>query len=105
MVWLDSTRLDLTRQVIKDPDAENQIPTIRKAMENEHMMMKDSALSFSSSNGCTSTSQVEWEFVYCAQASEYPDRKGLAPDLQRKPIPIARFVEEVGGLKTTAEST
>ena len=71
-----------------------------------HQIMKDSALQFKTSNGCTSTSLIEWEFVYTAKLNshEYPIRENLDPALQRKPIPIAVFMEEGGLLETEANS-
>ena len=90
---------------MKDPDAGNQ-QTIRKAMENEHTCMKDAALEFTSSNGCTTTSQIEWEFAYTASrsADEYPERKGLPPEHRRVPVPLSEFMVEDGKVEREANA-
>ena len=70
--------------------------------------MKDSPLTFSSSNGCESTALVEWEFAYTAkrELGQYPERKELTdkPEMWRRPVPIAAFMEEGGRVETEANS-
>ena len=70
--------------------------------------MKDSPLTFSTTNGCESTSLVEWEFAYTAkkEQGEYPERKGLVdqPEHWRRPVPAAVFMEEGGLVETQANS-
>jgi len=70
-------------QMVKDPDKGNT-PTIMKAMETEHTSadLPDTHKTFTSSNGVTTTSATEWEFVYSPdlkkhKAKEYPERKGF----------------------------
>lgn len=96
-------------QVVKDPEAAGQTPTIRKAMENEHTTMKDSKVAFTSSNGCTTDAHTEWEFVYQPQPRDggYPDRIAYAhehAELRRKAIPISAFLAEGGLLETEVNS-
>ena len=96
-------------QVVRDPDHPKGVPTIRTAMENEHTSMKDSLLTFTSSNGATTESATEWEFAYrpTRKFGEYPERKGLReehPDWQRTPKPISSFLEPGGPLEVEANA-
>ena len=85
--------------MIRDPEADD-VPTIRMAMEREHTQMPDSNISFSSPNGTTSTSAVEWEFAYLGAMplTEYPERKNFRekhPSWCRKPVPIRELMENL----------
>ena len=60
------------------------MPTIMKAMEFEHTSpeLPDTSETFTSSNGVTTTSATEWEFVLDPDKDrfakqEYPERMGL----------------------------
>jgi hypothetical protein len=96
-------------QVVKDPDHPKGQPTIRKAMENEHVSMKDSPITFTSSNGVTTDSITEWEFAYkpTRKFGQYPERKGFEeehPEWRRHPKPLAEFLEEGGLLEVEANA-
>ena len=67
--------------------------------------MKDSNTSFTSSNGSTTTSQIEWEVV-CSPKKDhaYPERKGLPKEQWRHPVPISEFMAEGGLVETQANS-
>lgn len=94
-------------QVVKDPEDPNHAPTIRKSMENEHTACKDSKITFTSSNGVTTDSAIEWEFAYRPEKGfgEYPERERLEKEeYRRKPKPLAEFLEEGGLLETEANA-
>ena len=49
--------------------------TLMQQMDNEHHEPCDGALEFESNNGVRTTSEVEWEFVFCPDTSkEYAER-------------------------------
>ena len=68
--------------------------------EHEHCNRPDSRLTFTSSNGVTTTSAIEWEFVVCPDEAkytrlEYPERKGFPeehPDWCRQQRPIEEML-------------
>lgn len=92
-------------QAVKDPEHPEGIPTIRRAMEQEHTAMKDSALTFTSSNGCTTQARTEWEVAYQPKAdARYPERKGLEREHHRSFVPILSFMESGGQLETEANA-
>ena len=80
-------------QMHKDPDAPNAPPSLMRAMQNEHCASADSKDEFTTTNGVTTTSAVEWEFCTHPRkkAFTYPDRGGLHPNEQR----TARTLKEM----------
>ena len=79
--------------------------------------MKDSDISFTTSNRCTTDSATEWEFAYRprveggrrptgadATYSAYPERGGIKPEWHRKPVPVHAYLEEGGALETEANA-
>lgn len=50
-------------QMVKDPESGGEA-TILMGMQVEHTLDKDCADTFTSSNGVTTTSQIEWDFAY-----------------------------------------
>ena len=49
--------------------------SLQRAMEAEHCEMRDHAKTFASSNGVSTSSEVEWEFVVKAEEGKaYPER-------------------------------
>ena len=84
--------------MIKDPEVDDT-PTIRMSMENEHTNMSDSQIYFTSPNGTTSTSAIEWEFCYAPQPDHvYPERKDFReqhPNWCRKAVPIRELKDSL----------
>ncbi|KOO20837.1 achain structural determinant protein [Chrysochromulina tobinii] len=70
-------------QMHKDPEREGAPATLLKAMENEHCAGPDAIDEFTSTNGVTTQSWLEWEIVVCPKKKPetpegvYPERKGL----------------------------
>ena len=70
-------------QMHKDPEREGAPATLLKAMENEHCAGPDALDEFTSTNGVTTHSWLEWEIVVCPKKKPetpegvYPERKGL----------------------------
>ena len=75
--------------MVKDPE-QDSVATIHMGMQVEHTLEKDCAELFTSSNGVTTTSQIEWEFATRPSARSYflqeggleaeegwPERKGF----------------------------
>lgn len=63
-------------QMVKDPDG---LTTIVMGMEAEHTQSKDCDDEFTSSNGATTTSRIEWDFAHNADPTKaYPERVGFA---------------------------
>ena len=67
--------------MVKD---EEGVATILMGMQVEHTLEKDCSDFFTSSNGVTTTSQIEWDFayrpterVYLREEEEWPERKGF----------------------------
>ena len=62
--------------------------SLMASMKRDHTEMPDAKVKFTTSNGCTSTSVVEWEFVVEPQPGKvYPEREGFKtahPDWCRK---------------------
>jgi hypothetical protein len=83
-------------QMMKDPD-NNGVATIKMGMQLEHTSQKDASEPFTSSNGVTTTSEVEWRFAYCpSDEEEYPERKGFAtehPEWCRASKPMSELME------------
>ena len=69
-------------QMAKDPQDEDSVPTLIRSMENEHCQMSDSDSWFDTSNGMTTKSKIEWEFLIRPRAESiaYPERKGMRED-------------------------
>ena len=89
-------------QMHKDPDKpEDTPPSLFKAMENEHCANIDSTVEFSSSNGMTTNSFVEWEIVTSPQKkpqAAYPERFGLReskPEWCRVARPLSEMEEQM----------
>ena len=62
----------------------------------EHTQKADSELDFSTANGCTSCSCVEYEFVCTPTTGDpYPERAGLDPSLHRKALPPSAFAAQL----------
>ena len=94
--------------MVKDPEQGN-VATIHMGMQVEHTLEKDCAELFTSSNGVTTTSQIEWEFAVHPQArshfleeggleakEEWPERKGFRdshPEWCRTPKPLDELLE------------
>jgi NLR family CARD domain-containing protein 3 len=74
-----------------------------RSIEDEHCYQPDSRLAFVTSNGTSTTSAVEFEFVFTPSDSKiYPDREGVhaLPDQHRKPTPIAAYDEVLADKNT-----
>ena len=69
--------------------------SFKTAMEREHTKGDDATEEFTSSNGMTTTSLREWEFVIAPkEGAEYPERRGFRdahPESCRKLAPLGAF--------------
>ena len=93
-------------QMVKDPEAPDGAATLLMGMRADHTMQKDATDEFTSSNGVTTTSAVEWQFAYAPDCREgaYPERAGFAeahPNWCRIPKPLDELME---CLETVANS-
>ena len=85
----------------KDNSVEDSLPTLAKAMENEHCDSADSQAMFKTPNGATAVSSVEWEFVVCpklASHDQYPERDGLResnPEWCRRALSLSALEEQM----------
>eukprot|EP00966_Prymnesium_polylepis_P098240 2275265-Prymnesium_polylepis.1 len=75
------------------------------AMKREHTECPDAKTIFTTSNGCTSDSASEWQFVVEPQQDRvYPERAGFAeahPQWCRRPLQLEHFkpkMDEINGL-------
>ena len=76
-------------QMMKDDNREDGAATLLKAMEHEHTLGPDAVEKFTTTNGMTTCSSLEWEFTtmpknkptlpkWCASVpGEYPERTGM----------------------------
>ena len=85
--------------------------SIHKAMEADHCAHKDAKITFTSSNGVSTTSETEWEIVFNpAMDRSYPERKHFRTDTgnELQPEKKARsgydFEGEDGGAECTARA-
>ena len=85
--------------MVKDPDAPDGGATLLMGMKSEHCLQKDSDESFTSSNGVTTTSEIEWRFAHAPDmsgATDYPERVGFKQDHPgwcRSPKPMDELME------------
>ena len=67
-------------QMAKDPSREDSPATLLRSMEGDHTRGDDAQLEFVTTNGTTTRSAIEWEFVTYPQKRPevpYPERHGL----------------------------
>ena len=88
--------------MVRDPEAADGGATLLMGMKSEHVLQKDSHEEFTSSNGVTTTSEIEWRFAYTPEALEgsYPERVGFKeehPDWCRQPKSMEELMELLEG--------
>ena len=81
-------------------DSPKAKPSLQTAMKQEHTACADSSLEFTSTNGVTTTSAIEWEVVVAPKpGQDYPDRAGFDPtDSRRRAlhlVPIEELEKEM----------
>ena len=88
--------------------------SLREAMKQEHCERKDAKLSFTSSNGTTTTSKMEWEIVVEPQIGKlYPERasyrtpEGVAtqPGLCRRAVTLCELAKEMALVNSRLRSS
>lgn len=67
--------------------------SLHKSMEREHTACDDADTCFTSSNGMTTSSRVEWEVVVSpVEGRTYPERAGLSPPMHRSVRPLQELL-------------
>ena len=73
--------------------------SLELAMEGEHKAEKDSTVEFTTPNGMTTSSAIEWEVVVCPVAGKaYPERAGYAqahPEWCRRARPLNQMLADM----------
>ena len=91
-------------QMHKDMDREDCAATLLKAMENEHTIGPDATDEFTSTNGVTTHSRLEWEIVENPKRKPetpdglYPERAGMRdshPHYCRQPRSLAFMIDQM----------
>tara|TARA_B110001452_G_scaffold89839_1_gene73769 strand:+ start:2796 stop:3680 length:885 start_codon:yes stop_codon:yes gene_type:complete len=73
--------------------------SLRRSLQREHIHSPDSTEKFTSSNGVTTTSMIEWHVVVDPEpASLYPQRRGRMGDVIREINPLSKYVKKMVGI-------